>query len=157
MPPRRPVVSLREITADTVIPVIKLSVAEDQKSFVAPNAVSLAQALFSPEAWYRAIYADDELAGFVMLSDESLRDPPPAEPQVAVWRLMVDQRFQGRGIGRAALLAVIEHVRAKGVFASLELSYVPGAGSPEGFYRSLGFQSTGRVDDNEIVLSLPLR
>ena len=42
-------VSLREITADTVIRVTRLSVAESQKGFVAPNAVSLAQALFVPD------------------------------------------------------------------------------------------------------------
>jgi diamine N-acetyltransferase len=43
-------VTLREITSETVIAVIKLAVAESQMSFVAPNAVSLARALFSDEA-----------------------------------------------------------------------------------------------------------
>jgi diamine N-acetyltransferase len=149
-------VSLREITADTVRAVTQLAVAEGQQGFVAPNAVSLAQALFAPEAWYRAIYCGDELAGFVMLADQSLRSPPPPQPEVGVWRFMVDAGFQGRGIGRAALQQVIEHVRSKGVFTTLELSYVPGPGCPEPFYRSLGFQPTGRVDDDEIVLALTL-
>ncbi|MDR7332839.1 GNAT family N-acetyltransferase [Roseateles asaccharophilus] len=149
-------VSLREITADTVRAVTQLAVAESQAGFVAPNAVSLAQALFAPEAWYRAIYAGEELAGFVMLADESLRSPPPARPAVGVWRFMVDARFQGRGVGRDALLLVIEHVRAKGLFSSLALSYVPGPGCPEPFYRALGFAPTGEVDDGEIVMSLPL-
>ena len=44
-------VTLREITADTVVVITRLSVAENQKGFVAPNAVSLAQALVAPEAW----------------------------------------------------------------------------------------------------------
>ena len=149
-------VTLREITADTVRAVTKLSVADSQQGFVAPNAVSLAQALFAPEAWYRAIYCGEELAGFVMLADESLRSPPPAQPGVGVWRFMIDAKFQGRGVGRAALLRVIEHVRSKGLFRELELSYVPGPGCPEPFYRSLGFQPTGRVDDGEIVMALPL-
>lgn len=151
-----PVVTLREITGDTVIAVTRLSVAEEQKGFVAPNAVSLAQALFSPEAWYRAIYADDEPVGFVMLADQSLRDPAPAAPSIGVWRFMVDARFQGRGIGRAAMQQVIEHARSKRIFTSLELSYVPGPGCPEPFYLSLGFRHTGRVDEGEIVLELPL-
>jgi GNAT superfamily N-acetyltransferase len=106
-------VSLVEITADTVLAVTQLSVREDQKRFVASNAVSLAQALFSPEAWYRAIHSGNELAGFVMLHDESLRPDPPKEPQVGVWRFMVDAKFQGQGIGRAALQQVVQHVRAK--------------------------------------------
>jgi diamine N-acetyltransferase len=68
-------VTLREITSDTVRAVTALSVAEPQRAFVAPNAVSLAEALFASEAWYRAIYHAEELAGFVMLYDESLRPP----------------------------------------------------------------------------------
>lgn len=81
MPMNSAPVTLREITADTVIDVTRLSVFESQKTFVAPNAVSLAQALFAPEAWYRAIYVAEELAGFVMLEDESLRSPPPDQHQ----------------------------------------------------------------------------
>jgi diamine N-acetyltransferase len=73
MPINANLVTLREITSETVLPVIKLAVAENQKEFVAPNSVSLAQALFAPEAWYRAIYYAEELVGFVMLEDESLR------------------------------------------------------------------------------------
>jgi len=149
-------VSLREITADTVLPVVRLAVAEDQKSFVATNAVSLAQALFAPEAWYRAICLDDSPVGFVMLEDDSQADPPAALPGIGVWRFMVDARYQGQGIGAAALRQVIGHVRSRGRFATLELSYVPGPGCPEPFYLGLGFRHTGRVDGDEVVLELPL-
>ena len=152
-----PPVTLREITEDTVRAVTKLSVADDQLGFVATNAVSLAQALFSDCAWYRAIYSGEVLAGFVMIADDALREAPPAKPEVAVWRLMVDQRFQGRGIGRAAMQQVIEHVRSKRVFEHLDVSYVPGPGCPEKFYLGLGFAHTGLEDDGEIVLRLPLR
>jgi len=148
-------VSLREITADTVRAVTRLSVAESQKGFVAPNAVSLAQALFSPEAWYRAIYRADELVGFVMVEDQSLRTPPPEKPGIAVWRFMIDEKFQGQGIGGAALRQVIEYARSKGVFETLELSYVPGPGCPEPFYLGLGFRPTGRLDEGEVVLEFP--
>lgn len=149
-------VSLREITSETVRSVVKLSVAESQKGFVASNAVSLAQALFAPEAWYRAIYKAEELVGFVMLADESLRTPPPEKPGIGVWRFMIDERFQGRGIGRAALRLVIEHARSKGIFKTLELSYVPGPGCPEPFYIGIGFRHTGKVDEGEIVLEFAL-
>jgi diamine N-acetyltransferase len=149
-------VSLRAITADTVRSIIRLQVADAQQGFVAPNAVSLAEALFSPAAWYRAIYLAEQPAGFVMLHDESLLTPPPAAPQVGVWRLMVDARFQGRGVGRAAMALVLAHVRAKAVFSSLQLSYVPGPGCPEPFYRGLGFRPTGEMDGDEVVLALPL-
>jgi diamine N-acetyltransferase len=154
--PDTELVSLHEITAATVRQITGLSVNADQQRFVASNAVSLAEALFSEEAWYRAIYFGDSPAGFVMLYDESLRAAPPLAPQVAVWRLMIDTRFQGRGIGAAALEQVIAHVRSKGLFSSLVTSYVPGPGSPEQFYLRAGFRHTGKVDDGEVVLELPL-
>jgi diamine N-acetyltransferase len=69
---------------------------------------------------------------------------------------MIDAKFQGRGIGRAALLQVIAHVRSKGLFSALQLSYVPGPGCPEPFYLGLGFRHTGRIDGQEVVLELPL-
>jgi diamine N-acetyltransferase len=149
-------VTLREITAETVRAVVKLAVAEDQTRFVASNGMSLAQALFAPEAWYRAIYLDDEPVGFVMLSDGSLLDPPPDEPEIGLWRFMVDARYQGQGVGRAALQLIIDHVRRKGRFQKMTLSYVPEDGGPEAFYRSFGFRPTGEIDDGEVVMELLL-
>lgn len=149
-------VSLREITAETVRQVTSLSVNPDQQRFVASNAISLAEALFSEEAWYRAIYVGESPAGFVMLYDESLRAKPPPAPQVGLWRFMIDARFQGQGTGAAALQQVIAHVMSRGLFASLVTSYVPGPGCPERFYVRAGFRHTGKVDDGEVVLELPL-
>ena len=62
-------VSLREITAQTVRQITALAVDAGQQRFVASIAVSPAEALFSEEAWYRAIYAEESPAGFVMLWD----------------------------------------------------------------------------------------
>lgn len=149
-------VSLREITADSVRQITALAVAPEQQRFVASNAVSLAEALFNEEAWYRAIFLGDTPAGFVMLYDESLRSVRPAELQIGLWRFMIDRSFQGQGIGAAALEQVIAHVRSKNLFTSLEVSYVPGPGCAERFYLRAGFQHTGRVDNGEIVLELPL-
>ncbi len=149
-------VTLREITAETVRAVIKLAVTEYQNRFVAPNAVSLAQALFAPDAWYRAIYLAEEPVGFVMLSDQSLLDPVPENPEVGVWRFMVDAKYQRKGVGRAAMLLVIEHVRRKGLFKKLAISYIPDDGGPEQLYLSLGFRPTGEMDEDEVVMELPL-
>jgi diamine N-acetyltransferase len=149
-------VELREIDADTVRAITRLEVRADQQGFVAPNAVSLAQALFSPEAWYRAIYVGDEPAGFVMVYDESQRAEPPAEPRIGLWRFMIDARFQRQGVGSIALEQVIDHVRARNVSRVFETSFVPGPGCPEPFYLRAGFRHTGRMDGAEVVLELPL-
>ena len=150
-------VSLREITSATVRQVTALTVADSQRSFVATNAESLAEALFKKEAWYRAIYAQDELAGFVMLFDERRREPPPDAPRIAIWRFMIDHRFQRQGLGLAALQLVISHARSAACFESLQVTYVPGPGCPEQFYLKAGFLHTGREDDGEVILELPLQ
>jgi diamine N-acetyltransferase len=149
-------VSLREITAETVRQITSLSVRPEQQRFVASNAVSLAEALFNETAWYRAIYVGASPAGFAMLYDESLRAAPPSTPVVGLWRFMIDSRFQGQGIGAAALQQVIAHVRSKRLFSSLVTSYVPGPGCPEPFYLRAGFRHTGKLDNGEVVLELPL-
>lgn len=150
-------VSLREITSATVRQVTALAVADRQRRFVATNAESLAEALFKKEAWFRAIYAEDDPAGFVMLFDERRRDKPPANPRIAIWRFMIDQRFQGQGIGMAALRLVISHVRSAACFESLQVTYYPGPGCPEKFYLKAGFMHTGREDGGEVILELPLQ
>jgi diamine N-acetyltransferase len=151
-----PRVTLVEITAETVRAVCDLAVADDQRCFVATNAQSMSEAHFAPEAWFRAIHADDELVGFVMLYDETLREEVPAEPTAFIWRFMIDVRFQRRGFGREALSALAEHVRSRG-YAKLELSYVPGPGDPEPFYLGAGFVHTGREVDDELVLERSLK
>ncbi|MEO0824378.1 MAG: GNAT family N-acetyltransferase [Cyanobacteria bacterium J06642_9] len=149
-------VSLRQITADTVRLITDLAVRPDQQHFVASNAVSLAEALFHEEAWYRAIYEGESPAGFVMLYDETLRKIPPSKPEVSLWRFMIDANFQGRGIGKAALGLVIDQVRSQGVFSLLKASYVPGPGCAKDFYLRYGFHPTGETDEGEVVLTLPL-
>ena len=148
-------VTLREITADTVRNVLRLAVAPGQERFVAPNAVSLAQALFSPEAWYRAAYRGEELVGFVMLSDEARKQPPKEKPEIGLWRLMVDQRYQGQGIGKDIVRLVAGHARSRG-HDKLFTSYVAGPDGPEKFYLGLGFVPTGEVDHGETVAALQL-
>jgi diamine N-acetyltransferase len=60
------IVTFQEITADTVRAIIKLSdtLSPPQQRMVASNAVSIAQAHFSQNAWFRAIYAGGDAGGF---------------------------------------------------------------------------------------------
>lgn len=144
-----PAVTLREITTETVRQICDLRVAPSQEGFVAPNAVSLAEALFSPVAWYRAVYAAETPVGFLMLEDTD-----PATP--FLWRLMIAADHQRRGYGRRALALLVDHVRARPGATALLTSCVPGDGGPCPFYRRLGFVETGEVDGGEVVMRLAL-
>ena len=145
-------VSLREITSETVRQICSLSdtLSEQQQKMVAPNAISIAQAYFSDEAWFRAIYADDTPVGFIMLYDDS------EKAEYFLWRLMIAEPFQGKGYGRKAIKLLVEYVRTRPGASELLASYVPIEGGPEGFYRKLGFEPTGEIDDGEIVVKLSL-
>ena len=145
-----PVISLREITAETLGNVLRLAVAPDQTHFVADNAFSIAQAHFAPNAWFRAIYADDTPVGFVML------DINQEKPEYYIWRLMIDANHQRRGYGRAALDLVVQFVRTLPAARVLDVSAVPGDGSPVAFYQEYGFELTGEAMEGELVLRLPL-
>lgn len=143
-------VSLREITQETVNSILNLHVTKEQEQFVASNAVSIAQAHFSEDAWFRAIYADETPVGFLMLSDQ------PDKGEYFLWRFMADAQHQGKGYGRCALELLIEHVKTRPNAKELFLSHVPGPGSPEDFYRKLGFEHTGEKTGEELIMKLTL-
>ena len=146
---RDAVVSLREITKETLRSVLSLKVAPEQERFVASNGVSIAQAYFEDEtAWFRAVYANEIPVGFVMLFDDS------RNAEYFLWRFMIDARYQKFGFGKHAILCLLEYVKSRPNATSLLTSYVPGEGTPGGFYEGLGFVPTGDLDDGEVVLKL---
>ena len=152
-------ISLREITDENREAVLALRIAPGQDRFVSSVAESLEEAREIPEGnpWYRAIYADDRPVGFVMLSWNVTPEPPRIIGPWFLWKLLIDEGHQRRGYGRQAVQLVADLVRGNGA-TELKTSYAVGDGSPEPFYRRLGFRPTGDVDDNgEIVLALELK
>lgn len=155
-PPRT--VRLVPITADKVRPVARLATFGWQQRLVSPNVLSLAEA-YAPgddEAggrlvpWVRAIEADGEPVGFVMVAE-----PTATQQHPFLWRLMIDRHHQRRGIGQLALWLVIEQAVAWNA-THLEVGWMPGTGSPAPFYLRNGFVPTGEVVDEEIFGRLTL-
>jgi len=142
-------VELREITRETVRAICNLDVADDQRGFVAPNALSIAQAHFEPKHWMRAIYADNRPVGFI------LTDEDPTGGTYYLWRFMVAAQYQRRGIGRRAMGQLIDRWRAIGAGAAT-LSIVEPNGVALAFYESLGFRLTGEREHGELVMRLEL-
>ena len=149
-------VTLREITRDNIREVLALHVGPQQKPFVASNANSVAEAHVYQEAWVKAIYADETPVGLVMLHDENLKDEPVIRHYYFLWRLMICAEQQGNGFGRRAVELVIEQVKSNPDATDLFVSYVPGDGSPEGFYMKLGFEHTGKKVGEELEMRLRL-
>ena len=137
-------ITLREIDDDNVRAVTDLDVSPHQRAFVAPNALSLAQYGVTTKAWTRAVYAVDTPVGYVLLSDDDVRE------RYYLWRFMIDRRYQGRGYGAAALDLVVAYVKSRPGAKGLFTSYVPLSGGPGPFYHRRGFVDTGVEDDGEL-------
>ena len=147
-------ITLREITEDDAQSVLALQVAPGQERFVSSVTDSLEEAAEYPQGnpWFRAVYADGEPVGFVMLSWDVEPQPPEINGPWFLWKLLIDHRRQGMGYGQEVVRQVVELVRGEGA-TELLTSHVPGEGSPAGFYARLGFVPTGELDPvGEIIL-----
>lgn len=156
-------VELRDIvTAADREAALALRVAPGQEEFVSSVETSFLDAERYPEAVARfwAAYDGDEIVGFAMISDGIPEDALEADPTLVgpffLWRLLIDERYQRRGYGTAAVDAVVEYVRSRGG-DHLLVSYSAGEGNPGPFYERYGFVPTDRVVEGERVLRLELR
>jgi diamine N-acetyltransferase len=152
------VVTLGEITDRNREAVLALRVAPEQERFVSSVRSSLAEAAEYPHAnpWFRAVLAGGDPVGFVMVSWNVEPQPPEIIGPWFLWKLLIDERHQGRGYGSAVVRQVAQLVRAEGA-TELLTSYEPGEGGPAGFYDQLGFVPTGELDVNgEVILRLVL-
>jgi len=148
---------LRPIDESNREAVAALDVSPDQQRFVSNAADSIREAAREPEgrAVYWAIYADETPVGFVMISDEVAG--PGYFPQY-LWKLFIDERYQGRGYGTATLDLIVDYFRRRPDVEVMRTSCGQGEGSPLGFYERYGFEQTGEiVFANEILLELRIR
>ncbi len=144
-------ISFRRVSASTVEDVCDLSetLSDAQRNLVADNGTSIAQAHFSENAWFRAVYADEILIGFVMLHIGADHDDGIDCHGAFLWRFMIAGPFQGTGFGKRSIELLVKILRIKG-FSELYTSYAPGESGPEGFYRGLGFTPTGETYGEEL-------
>ncbi len=151
-------ITLREITEDNTESVLALRTTPERERFVSSVGGSLREAANNPQGnpWFRAVFADEEPAGFVMLSWDVESQPPDISGPWFLWKLLIDHRQQGQGYGREVIRQIVELVRGEGA-AELLTSHTPGDGGPAGFSARLGFVPTGELDpDGEIILRLAL-
>src|SRR4029450_577458 len=85
--------------------VLSLRVAPGQERFVSSVRGALDEAAQYPPAkpWDRAGFAGDEPVGFVMLSWNVEPQPPEIIGPWFLWKLLIDERHQGRGYGSEAV------------------------------------------------------
>ena len=149
---------LRLVTIKNWQSLIKLKVREDQTGFVASNLYSIAQAQFGDEyeghwdLYPFGIYEGEVPVGFLMYG---VNFDHPSQ-QAFIQRLMVDEKFQGKGYGRFAIQKMIEIFRADDRIAEVGISYEPHNEGARKLYASAGFVETGRMIEGETEAVLKL-
>ena len=135
-------IQLKPITRENLENVLALRVSTEQLRYVSPTAHSLAQAyVYRETAFPFAVYADETLVGFIMFGYYEARR------QYTLWKFLIDQRYQGQGYGKAALMQGIAYMKetfsAKELYTGVSL----GNAVAKQLYRSVGFSETGLVED----------
>ena len=151
--------SIRPVTTDNWLALIKLQVREDQRDFVASNVFSIAQAQFGDNYeghWDLhpfGIYDNDEPVGFLMFG-YNFEHP---RYQAFILRLMVDEKYQGKGFGRFGMEKLLEAFRVEERVREVGISYDPQNEAARKLYASLGFVEPGEIVEGEVLALLKLR
>lgn len=150
---------LHPVTKENWVALIKLQVREDQRHFVATNVFSIAQAQFGDDYeghWDLhpfGIYDQEAPVGFLMYG-HNFGHP---RYEVFILRLMVDEKFQGKGYGRFGMQKVLEILRPDERIHAVGISYEPENAAARKLYAGLGFVETGRMLEGEAEAILKLR
>lgn len=139
-----------KVTSENWEECIGLQVHEDQASFVASNAYSLVQAQFIGGLYPLCIYDGEQMVGFAMWEEDQ------EDHSLGMCRLMIDKQYQNQGYGRAAVVKLLDLVRSQYGQVPFYTSFEPENTVAGDLYMSLGFEKTGDLLGDEIVLKIQL-
>jgi diamine N-acetyltransferase len=130
---------------------LKLEVAESQKHHVANSSVMLARAYAYREQRSRAfvIYDDETPVGMGLYYDL------PDLDCYDLSQIFIDERYQGRGYGRAATKLILDAMKQDGKYNKVDLCYIEGNDAAKKLYESFGFVEIDR-DEDEIIMEMNL-
>lgn len=126
-----------------------LQVAESQRKYVSSAPWLLARAY-----GYRNYRAN----AFIICDDETpvgmglYYDCPDLEAY-NFSQLFIDERYQGRGYGKAAVRLVLEAMKQDGTYRKVVIFYIEGNDAAKNLYAQFGFVETDR-DGDEIIMEL---
>ncbi|TQV81537.1 GNAT family N-acetyltransferase [Aliikangiella coralliicola] len=144
-------VSLTDVTVDNFDDVVDLEVLEDQKDYVADNTYSLAESKYYPSYQPRAITYENKVVGFLMYESMESENKPN---EYDIFRLMIDHRYQGKGIGRQAMKLLLDEINRNENVERITICYEPKNPVAKGFYASFGFKEIGIDDDGEMIAEI---
>jgi diamine N-acetyltransferase len=143
-------VELRPIDAGNWRDVAGLQVTDAQRDFVAEPCYYLALCHYGQLWQPLAICSGGAVVGMMMWAIDE------ADGSCWLGGIIIDRRQQGRGLGRAAVLAAMEKLRAEQGCGQFAMSYRAENQRARELYRRIGFIETGEREDDELVARLDL-
>ena len=131
-------VKIVKLNADNWYDCCVLEVTEDQKEYIESNAISIAQSKFERTLKPYAIYAEENVVGFLMFN--SVQEELDG---YWVYRIMVDKEYQGMGIGKAATKLMVSEMAKLPNAKKIIVGYHPENLGAHNLYSSLGFIDKG--------------
>lgn len=89
-----------------------------------------------------AIYYEDEIIGFAMYGSFGLNK------DTWIDRIMIDEKHQGRGYGKLAMMKLIDMVSKEYEVNVIYLSITEGNSTAYNLYKNIGFESMNERDSN---------
>ncbi len=138
-------IRLSDVTEDNWFEVASLSVKDEQKAFLAPAIGILARGYVYRDcrAKVYVIEDDDSIVGTALVR-EFTDEPLGYDLQ----QFMIDQRYQGRGYGSAALKLILEELKKEGRFDHAEVCVKKTDAAAIRLYEKHGFSDSGFIDEN---------
>lgn len=128
-----------------------LTVSESQKNYVSDSYAMLARAYAYREQRSKAfvIYNDETPVGMGLYYDL------PELDCFDLSQLFIDERYQGRGYGKAATRLVLDALKQDGKYNKVDLCYIEGNDAAKKLYEQFGFVEIDR-DEDEIIMERKL-
>ncbi|MEG0307850.1 MAG: GNAT family N-acetyltransferase [Clostridium sp.] len=137
-------IEIKRVTEENLSAILELHVSENQKSYIETTEECLNEAL--EESCYQPVglYKDGDLVGFAMygiFKSENDR----------VWldRYLIDEKYQGKGLGSEILEALINHLAKEYNCNEIYLSVYDDNECALHLYGKFGFRFNGEFDINK--------
>ncbi|GAA3827015.1 GNAT family N-acetyltransferase [Streptomyces phyllanthi] len=141
-------VTLREIGDGNWRAVADIAPRDEQRGFVPALAARYLLLSMREGVWNSlAVHAGEDVVGHVMWGRDD-------DGSYWIGGMLIDGAEQGRGLGRAVVRTLVDWLAARDDCREIRLSYHPDNTAAARLYESLGFVSTGAVEDDEIVAEL---
>ena len=144
---------LVELTRDNFSEVIELELYDSQKKYSESNLYIIAESKFSPSCQHSAIYLSDKVVGFL---EYEYGESDIDKDYCTIWRFMIDKKYQGSGIGKAAFGLLLKTIKSHGRCNLVDIYYEPENIVAKKLYASYGFREVGERDDGTVIAEMNL-